>query len=201
MGRCGRTSRGRLPGSQKKKGKKERKSRESGAQGLGRRPRRNLPLCSPGRRLRLGPSRVAQDSKPRAAGRYPPAGTSGAYPAPAAAIRAGAFLGLYPARTGPGDARGGCPQTHGEGTPSPPTPPSPRPVPPQGPGVGVGRASPAPETTGARTERAPVSFLIGCAGRGRASAALGSRGPGAREVTLRLAYVGLLRCVRTCLIG
>lgn len=31
--------------------------------------------------------------------------------------------------------------------------------------------------------------------------ALGSLGPGVREVTLRLAYVWLARCVRTCLIG
>lgn len=66
----------------------------------------------------------------------------------------------------------------------------------------MGRGSRAVGATVVRTERASFSLLIGWAERwGRMLQALGSLEPEARKTTLRLTYMGPLRCVQTGLIG
>ena len=98
LGRCGHTSLGCLPGSQKKKKKKKGKEREkegiveSRASAAAHTPRPRLFAVAA---AALGPRatpRWLSPRTPRPAGRCPPAGTSGAYPAPAAAaIKSGCF--------------------------------------------------------------------------------------------------------------
>lgn len=111
----------------------------------------------------LGPPPLGWPSPrtPRPAGRCPPAGTSGAYPAPAAAaIKSGCFAwnsllaGVAEGRL-PSEARGGSP------LPRPPDGAPNRLPTGRARGVGVGRGSPGAGAAVARTERASLSLLIG----------------------------------------
>lgn len=113
-----------------------------------------------------GTPRWPRPQTPRPAGRCPPAGTSGAYPAPAAAaIKSGCFAwNFFVPQTWRRGSLGRLPTQACAATPpssgGPTGPPNQFPA-GRAQGVGVGRGSPGAGATVARTERASLSLLIG----------------------------------------
>lgn len=141
-------------------------------------------------------------------GRCPPAGTSGAYPAPAA-IKSVCFFGTFFSR-GPGEREAIRPGARKEAPLSPPAQLVPKPCcREQGPRSGGGAGKPCRGGNG-RTHGTrillPSDWLCGAMGRMLQTLspklqAVGLLGPGALEVTLRLTCAGLSFCMQTCLIG